>query len=390
MNQTRSNRVQARRKQARKKWIRVGISTMLFCTLAIVIVGAYFVFQTFLKNSGDQANPDTQLPDSSVSQKSTVQLTFVGDTMMSGNVEKTLLANGYDYPFVHVKSLFLQDDITIANLETPITDKGLPAENKSFVYKSSPLAVPAMKAAGIDVVNLANNHSMDQGVPGLLDTFAALDANQIEYVGAGKNAERAYAPVFIEKNGIKIAILGSSRVIPETSWFAGEAQPGMAASYDPTLAVKAIEQANSQADLVVVIAHWGKERTDHPVDHQIELSRAYIDAGADLIVGGHPHVLQGFERYKDKWIAYSLGNFIFTRATEPKTWETMVLQATCTKSGNCELTMLPFHAELGQAVPMNETNGAALLDRIESISKDVDIQSDGRIQPRASAVETGS
>ncbi|MED1916038.1 CapA family protein [Bacillus thuringiensis] len=387
MNETRSSRVKVRRKHSRRKWARVGKNTLLFSVLAIFVVGTYYLFQTAM--DGEHANPNTQpAPDNTVNQKTSVQLTFVGDIMMSGNVEKTLLANSYDYPYKHVSSLFLQDDITIANLETPITETGVAAQNKAYVYKSSPLAVPAMKNAGIDVVNLANNHSMDQGVPGLLDTFDALDENRIEYVGAGKDASRAYSPVFIEKNGIKIAILGFSRVIPETSWYAGHSQPGMAASYDPSLAVKAIQEAKNQADLVVVIAHWGKERADYPVDHQKELSRAYIDAGADLIVGGHPHVLQGFERYNDKWIAYSLGNFIFTRSNEPKTWETMVLQANCTKSGDCELTMLPFHAELGQAVPMNASNGAALLKRIESISESVDIQSDGRIQPRAKAVET--
>ncbi|AWX57084.1 CapA family protein [Brevibacillus brevis] len=387
MNETRSSRVKARRKHSRRKWVRVGKSTLLFSVLAIFVVGTYYLFQTAMDR--EHTNPNTQpAPDNTVNQKTSVQLTFVGDIMMSGNVEKTLLANSYDYPYKHVSSLFLQDDITIANLETPITETGVAAQNKAYVYKSSPLAVPAMKNAGIDVVNLANNHSMDQGVPGLLDTFDALDKNRIEYVGAGKDASRAYSPVLIEKNGIKIAILGFSRVIPETSWYAGNSQPGMAASYDPTLAVKAIQDANNQADLVVVIAHWGKERSDYPVDHQKELSRAYIDAGADLIVGGHPHVLQGFERYNEKWIAYSLGNFIFTRSNEPKTWETMVLQASCTKSGDCELTMLPFHAELGQAVPMNESNGAALLKRIESISERVDIQSDGRVQPRAKAVET--
>lgn len=381
MNESRKSRVQARRKQARRKWVRAGKNTLLFSMLAIFVVGTYYVVDTVMNHDGKNANPNIQpVPDNTVHQKSSVQLTFVGDIMMSGNVEKTLLANSYDYPYKHVSSLFLQDDITIANLETPVTATGVPAQNKTYVYKSSPLAVPAMKKAGIDVVNLANNHSMDQGVPGLLDTFVALDDNQIEYVGAGKDASRAYAPVFIEKNGIKIAILGFSRVIPETSWFAGNTQPGLADSYDPALAVKAIQQANSHADLVVVIAHWGKERSDYPVDHQKELSRAYIDAGADLIVGGHPHVLQGFERYNDKWIAYSLGNFIFTRSSEPKTWESMVLQASCTKSGDCELTMLPFHAELGQAVPMNESNGAALLKRIESISEGVEIQSDGRVQ----------
>ncbi|MGG1661602.1 CapA family protein [Brevibacillus sp. NRS-1366] len=382
MNQTRADRVKTRRKRKRSRWIRMGQNTLVFSMLAVIATGMYIAMDSFTKNGGNSIDPPTQ-PGTDMAtepKEPTVNLTFVGDIMMSGNVEKRLLEEGYDFPFTHVKSLFLQDDYTIANLETPITAKGTPSDNKEFVYKSSPTAVPAMKKAGIDAVNLANNHSMDQGVDGLLDTIAALDENQIEYVGAGADAKRAYAPVYFERNGIRIALFGFSRVIPEVSWYAGKAQPGLAASYDPALAVQAIHDAKKDADLVIVIAHWGKEKVDFPVDHQKTLAHAYIDAGADLIVGGHPHVLQGFERYQGKWIAYSLGNFIFTRAVEPKTWDSMVLQASCTIKGDCEVTMLPYYAELGQAVPMNESDGAALLKRIESISENVRLDSDGRVQ----------
>ncbi|MGG2919052.1 CapA family protein [Brevibacillus parabrevis] len=381
MNQTQQSLKHIRRKQRQKKWQRMAKQTFLFSLLVILCSGIYFAFD---KLGSHSASPEhDSAPPPAVAHEPTVRLTFVGDVMMSGNVEKTLLEKGYDYPFTHVRSLFLQDDFTIANLETPLTTKGTPADNKQYVYKSSPLAAPAMKAAGIDAVNLANNHSMDQGVAGLLDTFDALAKNGIAYVGGGKDSVEAFTPIVVERNGIKLALLGFSRVIPEVSWFATEKQPGLAGSYDSAKAVQAIQQAKAHADLVVVIAHWGKEREDFPVDHQKELAKAYIDAGADLIVGGHPHVLQGFERYNGKWIAYSLGNFIFTRSTEPKTWQTMVLQASCTKDASCELTMLPFHAELGRAVPMNDTDGAALLQRIESLSENVQIEADGLVRARS-------
>lgn len=298
---------------------------------------------------------------------------------MAGNVEKILLEKGYEYPYTELQDLFLQDDYSIVNLETPVTSRGTPSTNKAFVYKSPPAALPALKAAGIDAVNLANNHVMDQGVEGLLDTFAALDENGIAYVGAGADSARAYAPVYVEKNGIRVALFGFSRVVPEVSWYAGKNKPGVAATYDPAQAVQAIREARSKADLIVVIPHWGEERTDFPVDNQKQLARAYIDAGADLVVGGHPHVIQGLESYKEKWIAYSLGNFIFTRSTEPRTWESIVLQASCTKAGKCELRALPFHAELARAVPMNKEKGAALLNRLQSISTDVQIDADGNI-----------
>ena len=384
MNQTRTHRVKTQRRKKRKMWIRATVQTFLFCLLTVLAIGVYQFANSFSSDSGSDGRfpltqPDNQHTEQEPHQEPHIHLTFAGDVIMAGNVEKMLIEKGYDYPYTELKDLFLRDDYTIANLETPVTTRGTPPTNKAFVYKSPPAALPALKAAGIDAVNLANNHSMDQGVEGLLDTFAALDENQIEYVGAGVDSARAYAPVYVEKNGIRVAIFGFSRVIPEVSWYAGKNKPGVAATYDPTQAIQAIQEARPKADLIVVIPHWGEERKDFPLDNQKELARAYIDAGADLIVGGHPHVIQGLEQYKDKWIAYSLGNFIFTRSTEPRTWESIVLQASCTKTGKCELRAIPFHAELARAVPMNEADGAALLNRLQSISTDVQIDADGNI-----------
>lgn len=385
MYRTRSERLHAERKKKRHKSRWLIMLSGLFIVIALVMAAYLSDMSGSEKQTGEGGAVGTQQPIQAAPQPDnneapTVRLTFVGDTIMTGHVETLLKEKGYDFPYAYVNPLFTQDDVTVANLETPITNQGIPASNKEFVYKSPPEAVPAMRAAGIDLVNLANNHSMDQGIEGLLDTFLLLDQNEIAYVGAGHDATRAFAPVIVERNGVKLAFFGFSRVVPEVSWYAGKNKPGIAVSYDPKLAVEAIRAAREQADLVVVIAHWGKEREDYPVDHQKELARAYIDAGADLIIGGHPHVLQGFESYKDKWIAYSLGNFIFTRASEPKTWETMVLQATCTKIGNCQVKMLPYYAELGQAVPMNEQDGAKLRERVESISTGVKIESDGSVQ----------
>lgn len=382
MYQTRIDRLKAKRRRKRKL-LTIVLRTILF---TFVLLGACLVFyllHNFWNNSQEkQPNPPAE-QTSEGKQAASVNLTFVGDVILTGHVETRLKENGYDFPYAHVHPYFQQDDFTVANLETPVTKNGTPAPNKEFVYKSPPEAIPAMKEAGIDLVNLANNHSMDQGESGLLDTFQVLEDNGLEYVGAGPDAKRAYAPVYVERNGIRMAFFGFSRVVPNVSWYAGKNKPGIAVSYDPAKAVEAIQQARGQADLVIVIAHWGKEREDYPVDHQMELSRAYIDAGADLVIGGHPHVLQGFEQYNEKWIAYSLGNFIFTRSNDPKTWETMVLQASCTKTGDCQLKMLPHHAELGQAVPMNEENSQALRQRMESLSKDVQILPDGSVQRKA-------
>lgn len=309
-------------------------------------------------------------------QDSIITMTFVGDVMMSDKVEGILQQNGYDYPYTHVKSYFQQADLAIANLETPITTGGT-RQAKEYSYRSSPLALPPLADAGIDLVNLANNHSMDRGPDGLLDTIKHLDENGILHVGAGENIDEAYKAIIIEKKGVKIAFLGMNRVIPDESWKATKSRPGMTQVYEPTLAVESIKLAKEQADLVVVITHWGVEREDMPVQYQKDLARRFIDAGADLIVGSHPHVLQGFEQYKGKWIAYSLGNFIFTTNDNSKTWNSAILQAECTADGACELNVVPVLTKYALPQPMKGDQAAKLLNHLSSISLGAAIEHNG-------------
>ncbi|WP_322922615.1 CapA family protein [Paenibacillus campi] len=314
-------------------------------------------------------------------QGQTVTLNFGGDVMFAGKVGELLQQKGYDYPYQYVKKLFTSDDLTVVNLETPVTGSNTTAADKTYTFKSAPEALPHMAAAGIDAVNLANNHILDQGVVGLNDTIRQLDASGVQYVGAGADAARAYKPVIFERKGIKIALLGFSRVIPNASWNAGTNQPGVATAYDPTAAEAAIRKAKSEADLVVVIAHWGIERSDATVNTQTELAHDFIDAGADLVVGGHPHVLQGVEQYKGKWIAYSTGNFIFTHSLTEKTWDTGVFQAVCSVKGQCSMKVIPYTATLGQPVPMEQQPAQALLQRLQSLSVGVRFDGNGNAIP---------
>ncbi|KAE8558732.1 CapA family protein [Paenibacillus polymyxa] len=309
-----------------------------------------------------------------------VTLHFIGDVQFSGKVEQRLEQNGFDFPYQYLGSLFHKDDLTIANLETPVTTNGVGALNKTYVYKSSPKALTAMAAAGIDAVNLANNHILDQGTSGLLDTLNYLDEKGIAHAGAGRNAKEAYAPHYFERNGIKIALLGATRVMPEANWNAGAQQPGVAGAYDSTAIVKSIREARNQADLVIVVAHWGKERATALESHQTELSHAFIDAGADLVVGGHPHVLQGMEQYKGKWIAYSTGNFIFSKSTVPATWDTAIFQATCTRNGDCKMKLTPYRADLGQPIPLKDAEASKILQKVAALSpSNVSIGVDGTV-----------
>lgn len=308
-----------------------------------------------------------------------VNLAFAGDVLLAASVEKLMLKNGYEYPYAKVLPFLRQPDIMAVNLETPVTLRGTPAQNKQYVYKSSPDALPALIDAGIDVVNLANNHTLDQGEEGLLDTIDSLARVKLPNMGAGRNDTEAYKPVIKEVNGVSIAYLGLTRVIPVTSWKAGKNHPGLAESYDPTQALAAIKQAKEKADIVVVMVHWGTELMDMPNADQTRLGHAYIDAGADLVIGGHPHVMQGFESYKGKWIAYSLGNFIFSGMPDPRTGDTGVLDAACDASGNCSLQLHPMRAVQSQPAPLENQDAEALLKRIAGISIHAQINEFGQI-----------
>ncbi|MEF3302748.1 CapA family protein [Paenibacillus sp. GYB003] len=313
-----------------------------------------------------------------------VRLTFVGDVIFADNVATALKANGYDYPYRQVRSYLENADLTVANLETPITERGT-KQIKEYAYRSSPLALPAFKEAGFDLVNLANNHILDYGTTGLLDTFDQLDKAGIRWFGAGRNAAEAFKPVIVEKKGIKIAFLGLSKVVPTQEWKAGKDRPGVADTYALKAPLEAIRNAKEQADLVVVVAHWGLEQHDQPEKYQRDYAREYIDAGADLIVGGHPHVLQGFESYNGKWIAYSLGNFIFTMNENPVTWETVILQASCSKDGGCSLKTVPVLSKLANPEPMADDAAAKLFKRLTGLSFQAEIGADGIVrtkQPR--------
>jgi poly-gamma-glutamate synthesis protein (capsule biosynthesis protein) len=309
-------------------------------------------------------------------------MAFVGDVLLADRVEVLMKQNGYDYPYSNVKDLLQKADVAVANLETPVTERGT-KQIKEYAYRSSPLALPALKEAGIDLVNLANNHVMDYGPEGLLDTIAHLDRNGIQHMGAGKDAAEAFQPVVVEKKGVKIAFLGFSRVVPNHSWKAGINHPGVADTYNYTLPVEAIKKAKTQADLAVVFTHWGVERKEKPESYQTELAHRYIDAGADLIVASHPHVLQGLEQYKGKWIAYSLGNFIFTTNDVPQTWDTVIMEATCSKEGQCGLHLIPINNKWAKPEPMSPEQGLKLFERLSAISSNVKVEPDGTVTSTA-------
>lgn len=308
-----------------------------------------------------------------------VTMSFVGDMLPGEYLNPLMKQNGFDYPYRNALLYLSEPDITAGNLELPITLGGTPIKGMPYVYKGHPEVLPAIKDAGFDVLSLANNHAMDQGLEGMLDTIKHLKEAGIGFMGTGNNDTEAYQPYIMEARGIKVAFVGLSNVIPSVDLKADRNTPGIAETYDANRAAAAITAAKEEADLVVVMVHWGEDLEEVPEDDQKAKARVYIDAGADLVIGAHPHVLQGFENYKGKWIAYSLGNFIFSAYPKERGAETGVLDASCTKEGACELRFNPMLVVQGQPTPLEGDAALALLDRLRSISFGATLLRDGSI-----------
>jgi poly-gamma-glutamate capsule biosynthesis protein CapA/YwtB (metallophosphatase superfamily) len=245
--------------------------------------------------------PEPVSPPSAV----TVRLVVVGDIMLD-RVPGKAIEQGKD-PFAGVSAVLDEADLAVANLECVIATVGQKVP-KLYNFRCHPRNV-ALLARYFDGVSLANNHSGDYGKDAFVEQLGLLKAGGVGYFGGGMNAAEAHAPLVLAKNGIRVALLGYNEV-ELRSYEAGPDTAGLAWSVDEQV-VADIAAAKAQADLVIVYPHWGYEYQGQPSERQRTLARKMIDAGADLVVGGHPHVTQTVEYYRDRLIVYSLGNFVF-------------------------------------------------------------------------------
>ena len=268
-------------------------------------------------------------------------------------------------------------DYFVVNEEFPFSSRGTQAADKQYTFRLAPEKVSLFQEMGIDAVTLANNHALDYGVDALLDTCEVLDGAGILHTGAGKDLNAAKQPVVFEKNGQKVALIGATRVIPEAGWAATNGHPGMLSSYEVSVEplLQQIASCHADGENVVVLIHWGIERDEKPQEYQRALAKRYIDAGADLVIGSHPHVLQGIEYYKGKPIFYSLGNFVFGSSI-PKT---MLVQAEF-QGENLSLRLLPGTSSGGYTRMLTDSGEMTQFYQcLESISFGVSIGADGAV-----------
>lgn len=220
-------------------------------------------------------------------------------------------------------SMMRDADVCFINNEFAYSDRGAPLENKMYTFRANPARASMLLEMGVDIAGLANNHVYDFGAEAMGDTLQTLDKIGIDYVGAGRDLKEAMAPVYREIDGKKIAYAAASRaekfkMTPQAT----EDAAGILRCYDTELFLREIREARRQADYVVAIVHWGTEYSTELEEIQTTTGREYIDAGADIVIGGHTHCLQGMEYYKGKPIFYSLGNFWFNN----KPLDSMIVQ----------------------------------------------------------------
>lgn len=277
--------------------------------------------------------------------RDTLRLYAVGDLNLGRSVTHDYLLKGDTlYPFAALLDTLRRADILFGNLESPIAPLGHAFERTgSPVFSAPPIAADALAGAGFDVVSTANNHAWDAGLAGVLETLRQLDRVGLAHAGTGRTRAEGQRPVFLERNGWRVAVFALTRAYnPAPRQFYGHEGSKYIAYADSAWLYPAIRgvEARGEADLVVVSVHAGEEYADTVDESLRPFVRGAVEAGADIVLGHHPHVLQPIEWYRGKPIAYSLGNFVFAQR-RPWTRLSAIFRFTITPDGSIVAELVP-------------------------------------------------
>ena len=349
------------------------------------------------KGIGSSSSEKTKTSKEAVEQDRSYDFTlgFAGDICLADNyipmqhlaaIGSEDISDGIDPRFIEIMKGM--DQMWINN-EFVYSRRGEPLPTKMWTFCGDPDNVSYLKDLGVDIVGLANNHTFDFGEVSFLDTLETLEKAQIPYVGAGRDIEQAAAPVYLEADGFKIAYVAASRAeytiyTPE----AAETEPGILWCYDYTRFLESIKKAAENADYVIALPHWGVEHSTVLEDEQIYGAHALIDAGADAVIGAHPHILQGIEYYEGKPILYSLGNFWFddydidTLVAELHIKGKKTDKDASLKKAKVELKLYPgTQSGVYTALADTEEWRTRILQYLEGISVNVNIDEKGVVHP---------
>ncbi len=261
--------------------------------------------------------PSPTLPPAPTPTPDTRPITIgiTGDIMLGRSVNEQILAGAGTYPFTYTADFLRGFDLTVGNLECVVSTLGAPVPDKPYTFRGSPEGFDRLAAAGFDIVSVANNHSGDYGTVAFSDMLAHLPTHRIAPLGGGRTLAAAHQPVTRRVRTTTVGFLAYCEIDPY-SFAATPTTPGHA-WLDPTLMQADLRALRPQVDFLLTFMHWGIEYQPEQTAHQQAMARLAIDAGADLVVGAHPHVVQPHEVYKGKPIIYSLGNFVFDEMFSP-------------------------------------------------------------------------
>lgn len=311
--------------------------------------------------SGKEAVGSSTLPPVDEETKAAPQpftIAFGGDVHFEGGL-RNRLANPRT-ALGPISKVLSSADLAMINLETAITTGGTPAPGKQFTFRAPATAFTALKAAGVDVVSMANNHGMDYMDSGLEDSLAAIKKSRFPVVGIGKDAAEAYKPFRKMVNGNRVSIIGATQVLDAEfiqSWSATPDKGGLASAKNEERLLQAVRAARKNSDTVIVHLHWGTEMQRCPNPAQLSLAPKLVKAGADVIVGGHAHILLGAGYLNKAYVSYGLGNFVFYNHSAGTTGRTGVL--TLTINGRKVLKDKWTPAEIQGGIPIPLRGAAA-------------------------------
>ena len=313
---------------------------------------------------------------------STYTITFAGDILMDPGYSAgdALTKRGAEGSFdEEALSIMRSADLFVVNNEFAFTSRGT-AVSKQYNFRADPKNAQILKDMGADLVTLGNNHTYDYGEEGLLDTLDTLKAAGVPYIGAGKDFAEASAPAIYTVDGFRISLVNAESILFNSNppaQCAQEGKPGTFDCYRPEMLFEAVRKAKAESDYCVAILHWGSEGKSTPNEKQLMLSRGAAEAGADLIIGGHPHVLQTIGRVGAVPVVYSLGNYLFHSGT----YDTGVIQAVFRPSDKRldTLRFVPMQCRNMKVFTLFDSEKERLLKYMRSLSPEVQINEDGII-----------
>lgn len=342
-------------------------------------------------DSDEYDDTDSHTVDATNNEKS-IQIDLIGDINLANDWYTMDIAsdksNGItDCIAENVRTELESADITVANNEFCYADEGTPLVGKTYTFRADTENVTLLDTFSVDLVSVANNHVFDYGEAGLLTTLETLDSAEIPYIGAGKNIDEASAVKYYVIKGRKIAFVSATE-IEKFAKYTKEAtvnSPGVLKTIDTTLFCNVISEAKDNADYVIAYVHWGIEGKNDFGTEQRKLATAYVNAGADAVIGGHPHRLQGAEFINGVPVAYSLGNFWFSTGTI----YTTIAQIRIAEDGELTLAMLPcIQKDVTTSMLTDENDIKAFYEYVADVSYGVGIDDSGRFYDSFDETET--